>query len=119
MPPKAKKAPKDTSEPVNGKGDKGDKGNKSAAPAAAAAAAAPAKSPPAGAEAGQEEAEVKATTGTGKPDQAEYHAEQDRIKAEIDALQVKLVRHLPALHTRRGRISFTLSPSRRSRTKSL
>ena len=38
--------------------------------------------------------------GTGKPDKALYDAEQNKIKAEIDALQVKLVcprvRHVPA-----------------------
>ncbi len=31
------------------------------------------------------------TYGTGRPDKAQYDAEQNKIKAEIDALQVKLV----------------------------
>ena len=30
-------------------------------------------------------------SGTGKPDKAAYDAEQDKIKAEIDTLQTKLV----------------------------
>ena len=34
--------------------------------------------------------------GTGKPDKALYDAEQNKIKAEIDALQAKLVRSPPA-----------------------
>ncbi len=33
---------------------------------------------------------------TGKPDKKAYEAEQDRIKGEIDALQVKLVRRASA-----------------------
>jgi len=32
-----------------------------------------------------------ATTGSGKPDQAVYNREQDALKAQIDAIQAKLV----------------------------
>lgn len=84
MPPKAKRAPNATGDAVNGKGDK-----------PAPPSAAPSK--PAPVVTGQEELEAKPTAGAGKPDQAAYHAEQDKIKAEIDALQGKLVWHL-SLH---------------------
>jgi hypothetical protein len=81
MAPKAKKTQKATGATVNGKGDKPTPPTDS-----------PTKSLPV--TTGQEEGEGKATTGTGKPDQAAYQAEQDRLKSEIDALQVKLVWHL-------------------------
>lgn len=39
----------------------------------------------------------EAVYGSGRPDKALYDAEQNKIKAEIDALQVKLVSALVAL----------------------
>lgn len=107
MPPKAKKAQKPSAGPVDGKGHKS---------AATTTATAPAKTTPAGADDDREDAEAKATTGTGKPDQAAYHAEQDRIKADIDALQVKLVRFSPCF-TYRLHLICTLC-SRQSRKRS-
>jgi hypothetical protein len=86
MPPKAKKAPKAAGDAVNGKGGKS---GTSPPPT-------PSKTAPAAAK--QEEADDKHITGSGKPDQQVYHAEQDAIKAEIDALQVKLVWH-PTPHS--------------------
>ncbi|KAF8592344.1 hypothetical protein K439DRAFT_1315666, partial [Ramaria rubella] len=76
MPPKAKKTLKENGDAANGKSTK--------------LAPAPPPETTSVSAAGQEAVEVKTTAGTGKPDQAEYHAEQDRIKTEIDALQVKL-----------------------------
>jgi len=84
MPLKAKKPQQATAEPVDGKGDK---------LAATTMATAPARTTFPGADYDREDAEVKATTGTGKPDQAAFHSEQARIKAEIEALQVKLVQY--------------------------
>ena len=50
-----------------------------------------------------------ATYGTGKPDKAVYDAEQNKIKAEIDAVQAKLVRPLGLSSAALG--SFMSSPS--------
>jgi len=113
MPPKAKKAPKDASEAVNGKGDKG------AVAASAKPPAAPAKPAPTNVDATQEEADIKATTGTGKPDQGAYHAEQDKIKAEIDALQVKVVCNISILTFCTSQLKIVYLCSQRSRTRSL
>ncbi|KIJ56667.1 hypothetical protein M422DRAFT_57342 [Sphaerobolus stellatus SS14] len=68
MPPKAKKAAPPAAAP-NGK------------PAAAAS--------PKPEEISHDDTEVKTLAG-GKPDQAAFHAEQDKIKADIEAVQVKL-----------------------------
>lgn len=81
MSPKAKKTQKPAGAAVNGKS------NKSTPPTETP----PSETPPA---TGQEEIEIKATTGTGKPDQAAYQTEQDQLKSEIDALHAKLVWHL-------------------------
>lgn len=70
---------------MNGKG-----ATPSDEPAAPPAAAGPKVAPPT---TRPEEVEVKPTL-TGKPDQAAYHAEQEIIKGEIDAVQGKLVWHL-------------------------
>ncbi|KAF8529016.1 hypothetical protein BU17DRAFT_37943 [Hysterangium stoloniferum] len=82
MPPKVKKPSKENGEPTgaNGKG-KGTVPSK----AAPAAPAAPVTAAPV-----QDSADAKAVTGTGKPDQAEYHAEQEKVRAEIDAVQAKI-----------------------------
>jgi 6-phosphogluconolactonase (cycloisomerase 2 family) len=80
MPPKSKKLSNGSGN-ASGATDKGKSSVVSKAPPVAAVAAVPV----------QDDAEVKNVTGTGKPDQAEYHAEQDKIKAEIDSVQAKLV----------------------------
>ena len=74
-------APKSKSAATNG-------ASKKAQPAASEVAATP--SAPAPEPVSQEF--TYATYGPGKPDKATYDAEQNKIKAEIDALQAKLVR---------------------------
>jgi hypothetical protein len=51
----------------------------------------------------RQETAAAASTGQGRPDKATYDAEQENIKKEIDAIQVKLVRRLDShdLNSRR------------------
>ena len=79
-------APKSKSAATNG-------APKNAQAAAPSGTASPAPSAPTPDVAAQEF--VFATYGSGKPDKAVYDAEQNKIKAEIDAVQAKLVRPIP------------------------
>lgn len=61
---------------------------------------------------------VPVAYGTGKPDKALYDTEQNKIKAEIDALQVKLV-SVPAARPCLPKLMTFARPVRtQSRTKS-